>query len=53
MVELFEGHCQKMGPVALFELTEGDGKGMIRTGIEHNYSRIAEVNHPKRVPPKY
>jgi hypothetical protein len=44
-----------MGPVALSELTEGegDGKGMIRTGNEHNFGRIAEVSHPKREPPRY
>ena len=26
---------------------------MIRTGIEHNYSRIAEVDHPKRASLRY
>ena len=42
-----------MRPIVNFELMEGDRKGMIRTGIEHNYSRIAEFNHPMHVPLRY
>ncbi len=47
--ELNVRHCDETGPVGFLRVQREAEKTIARTLILQNYSRIVEVDHPKRV----